>query len=232
VQDIRIVDAGNRFRVGTSNGGWEARTVVVCVGSSLRRLGIDGEAEFEGRGLSRCATCDGPLFRGRDVAVIGGGDSAVSEALVLSEFASTVTLIHRGNSLGGQHVLRERLVAAANVAVRPGTEVVRLEGDGQVQRLVLRDAGSGAESTMNVGGVFAFVGLEPNTAFLKDVVDLDAAGHVVTDLWMGTSVPGLFAAGDVRQHSAAQFVSAAGDGATAAIAAHHRYMEARETAHA
>jgi thioredoxin reductase (NADPH) len=224
-EGIETIDDGRRvFRVDTGAGTQDALTVILCMGSSLRRLNVDGEARFEGRGVSHCATCDGPLFHGRHVAVIGGGDSALDEALVLGESASQVTVVHRGDALSGQSVLRQRVAAHPSIAVRARTQVVRLEGDGLLEGVVLRDDVSGEESHMSVAGVFTFIGLEPNTRFVGDLVELDQAGHVVTDTWMQTSAAGLFAAGDVRRHSAAQFVSAAGDGATAALAA-HRFLE-------
>jgi thioredoxin reductase (NADPH) len=215
-----------RFEVATAAGSRLARTVVVCVGSSLQRLGIDGEERFEGRGISHCATCDGPLFQDRPVAVVGGGDSALDEALYLTSFASKVTVFHRGAEPTAQSLLRERAEASPTIHVRADAEVVRLEGDQQLRTLVVRDA-AGAEERVDVAGLFVFVGLEPNTRFLDGVVELDRGGHVVTDPWLQTSVPGIFAAGDIRRHSAAQFASAAGDGATAAIAA-HRLLEAAD----
>jgi thioredoxin reductase (NADPH) len=217
-EGLTIVEGGSRrFAVATATGSRVARTVVVCVGSSLRRLGIDGEERFEGRGISHCATCDGPLFQDRHVAVVGGGDSALDEALYLTSFASKVTVFHRGTAPTGQSVLRERAQESPDIDLRADAEVLRLEGDQQLQALVVRDA-EGAEERVDVGGLFVFVGLEPNTRFLDGVVELDRGGHVETDAWLQTSVPGIFAAGDIRRHSAAQFASAAGDGATAAIA--------------
>lgn len=229
VEGLEVVEGERRlFRVSTDSGTRDGLTVVVCTGSRLRRLDVDGEARFEGRGVSHCATCDGPLFQGRPVAVVGGGDSALDEVLVLRELASTVTMIHRGPSPTGQWLLRKRALESPNVRVRPGMEVVRLDGDDQLKRVVLRDA-AGSESAEDVAGVFVLVGLEPNSTFLERVVDLDETGHVVTNSWMQTSVSGIFAAGDIRRDSASQFISAAGDGATAALAA-HRFLDREEAA--
>jgi thioredoxin reductase (NADPH) len=199
-----------------------AKAVIVAAGSTLRRLGIPGEERFTGKGVSQCATCDGPFFQGEPVCVIGGGDSAVDEALVLTQYAAEVTLFHRGETLGAQQALLDRVGAAPNLRIAPGTTVEEILGDEAVSAVRLS---GGAEQALR--GVFVYVGLEPNTSFLRGIVDLDPAGHVVTDLLMRTSLPGVFAAGDIRQHSVAQLVTAAGDGATAAIAA-FRHVRGRE----
>jgi len=191
-----------------------AKAVIVAAGSTLRRLGIPGEERFTGKGVSQCATCDGPFFQGESVCVIGGGDSAVDEALVLTQYASEVTLYHRGETLGAQQALLDRADTAPNLRIAAGTTVEEILGEDAVSSVRLS---GGAEQALR--GVFIYVGLEPNTSFLRGVVDLDPAGHVITDALMRTSLPGVFAAGDIRQHSVAQLVTAAGDGATAAIAA-------------
>ena len=191
-----------------------AKAVIVAAGSTLRRLGIPGEEQFTGKGVSQCATCDGPFFQGEPVCVIGGGDSAVDEALVLTQYASAVTLYHRGETLGAQRSLLDRADAAPNLRIVPGSMVEEILGEDAVSGVRLS---GGAEQPLR--GVFVYVGLEPNTSFLRGVIDLDPAGHIVTDALMRTSLPGIFAAGDIRQHSVAQLVTAAGDGATAAIAA-------------
>jgi thioredoxin reductase (NADPH) len=159
--------------------------------------------------------------------VVGGGDSALEEALTLTHYASRVVLLHRGEAFDGQQALVDRVVAAPTIEVRWRTELEAIVGDGVGQGVRLRDAASGQTVEEVVSGVFIFVGLEPNGGLLDGVVPLDRSGHVPTDLWMRTEVPGLFAAGDVRQHSASQLVTAAGDGATAAIAA-YRYVRGVE----
>jgi thioredoxin reductase (NADPH) len=198
-----------------------ARAIVIAAGSTLRSLGIPGEERYFGKGVSNCATCDGPLFQDEDVCVIGGGDSAVDEALVLTQYASRVVLFHRGDELGAQQSLLTRLDESSVEVVSNATlQEVLGEEDG-VTSVRLHD---GREHPTK--GVFVYVGLEPNTAWLQGVVDLDPVGHVVTDLLMRTSAPGIFAAGDIRQHSVGQLVASAGDGATAAIAA-WRYVKGR-----
>jgi len=200
-----------------------APALIVAAGSTLRNLGIPGEAALLGRGVSHCASCDGPFFRGKRVCVIGGGDAALDEALVLAEFAAQVTVFHRGAAITAQHVLLERAKSVANIAIELSTTVEAIAGDGAVSAVRLQDA-SGTVREVPMDGVFVFAGLEPNTAFLRGLVELDTAGHIVTDLMMRTSLDGVFAAGDIRAYSVALLAAAAGDGATAAIAA-HRYLQ-------
>ena len=201
-----------------------ARAIVIAAGSSLRRLGIPGEAELTGRGVSQCASCDAPFFVGKEVCVVGGGDSALDEAAVLARQVRRVTVVHRGPAFRtAQRVAVDHLAALPNVETVFNTEVVEIVGSGGVSSVVLRH--NGTTRTQDVAGVFVFVGLEPNTAFVRGTVDLDPAGHIVVDAHLQTSVPGVFAAGDLRQNSARQLVSAAGDGATAAVFA-ARYLRA------
>src|SRR5262249_26290485 len=183
----------------------------------LKPLGIPGEAELLGKGVSHCASCDAPFFVGKDVAVVGGGDSALDEAAVLADHVARVVLIHRGSELRAQRSAITRLEQHPNAEVLFGTEVTAILGQDAVRGVALRS--NGASRDLAVDGVFIFVGLEPNTAWLRGVLDLDASGHVVTDLHLQTSVPGVFAAGDIRQSSVAQLAAVAGDGATAAVGA-------------
>jgi thioredoxin reductase (NADPH) len=203
-----------------------APAVIIAAGSALRPLGVPGEAQFLGRGVSHCASCDGPLFAGQEVCVVGGGDSALDEALVLAAHAAQVTVFHRGARLRAQQVLQDRAAAAGNLAIVLQTAVEDIIGADAVTALRLRDLATGTVRVHATSGVFIHVGLEPNTAFLRDVLALDPAGHVETDILMRTSVAGIFAAGDIRKHSVAQLAAAAGDGATAAISA-VRYLRAR-----
>jgi thioredoxin reductase (NADPH) len=196
-----------------------ARAVIIAAGSSLRALGIPGEEEFRGKGVSHCASCDGPLFAGQDVCVIGGGDSALDEALVLARHVRRVMVVHHEAKPGAQQALLNRAAGTRNVELVPETFVEEILGEDAVSGVRLRAAGAGASRVHNVRGVFIYVGLEPNTAFLRGLLALDPAGHIETDLMMRTSVEGIFAAGDIRAHSVAQLAATAGDGATAAIAA-------------
>jgi thioredoxin reductase (NADPH) len=218
---------GERHIVNAASEPIAARAVIVAAGSLLKSLGVPGEEAFLGRGVSHCASCDGHFFSDQEVCVIGGGDSALDEALVLTEHAARVAIIHRGGTFDAQRVLIDRVAANGKIEIVPSTAVEEIFGDESVAGVRLRDLKSRAVHERAVKGVFVYVGLEPNTAFLRGVVALDPAGHIDTDLMMRTSVPGIFAAGDIRAHSAAQLTSAAGDGATAAIAV-WRYLRARD----
>jgi thioredoxin reductase (NADPH) len=201
-----------------------APAVIIAAGSTLRNLGIPGEAALAGRGVSHCASCDGPFFRGKRVCVIGGGDAAIDEALVLAEFAAHVTVFHRGAAITAQHALLERAKSIATIEIVLSTTVEEIIGEGAVTAVRLKDVASGEVREEPFDGVFVFVGLEPNIAFLSGLVMLDTAGHITTDLMMRTSLDGVFAAGDIRAYSVALLAAAAGDGATAAVAA-HRYLQ-------
>ena len=224
---ISIEPAEGRFVVRCDGEDLEASTVIIATGSQFRSLGVPGESEFEGKGISHCASCDGHLFAGEAVAVVGGGDSAIEEAAVLSEHVERVVVLHPGDSLSAQRYLVDNFESKPNVAVQPRTAVEEILGDGLVTGLRVRDKVSGAVREESVAGVFIFAGLAPNTAFLQGLVDIDNGGHVVVDLGLQTSVPGIFAAGDVRQLSASLVASAIGDGATAAVSA-ARYVRGRD----
>jgi thioredoxin reductase (NADPH) len=200
-----------------------APAIIIAAGSTLRPLGVPGEEKFLGKGVSHCASCDGALFAGLDVCVIGGGDSALDEALVLTEHASGVKLLHRGPHLEAQQVMRDRIAATGKIGVTLDTIVEEIVGEDAVTGVRLRDAKTGRTRHEACRGVFVYVGLEPNTAFVRGVLALDPAGHIETDINMRTSLAGVFAAGDIRAHSVAQLAAAAGDGATAAISA-FRYL--------
>jgi thioredoxin reductase (NADPH) len=213
--------AGDERIVHCDGADFSARAVIIAAGSSFRSSGIPGETDFVGRGVSHCASCDAPFFVGKEVCVIGGGDSALDEAAVLAQQVGRVLLVHRGAAFRAQQIAVERVSSLANVEVAFNTHVLAIEGDGSVSRVRLR--GDGSEQVREVSGVFIFVGLEPNTQFLSGVVALDGGGHVVVDERLQSSVSGVFAAGDLRQHSVRQLVAAAGDGATAAVNA-FRYL--------
>jgi thioredoxin reductase (NADPH) len=204
------------FVVVTGLGSYTGKVIILACGSALKRLDVPGESAFEGRGVSYCATCDGGMFHNQEVAVVGGGDSAMDEALYLTELAAKVTVVHRSDQLRATRVLQERAMAQPKIAWRWHTVVEGIEGSEQVERLRLTDVHTGETSLLPVAGVFIYVGLQPNTEFLQGVLPLDAGGHVPVNQRMETPLPGLYAAGDLRQHSARQVISSAGDGATAA----------------
>ena len=207
------------------DGDIRAKTVIIAAGSSFKKLGLDREEELYGSGISNCASCDGPLFTNQIVGVVGGGDSALDEALALTEFASRVIIFHRDAALNGQAVLQQRVQADPKIELRPNTEVTALLGNATLEGVSTRHTKSGETTQVDLAGLFVFIGLEPSTNFLDGIVPLDGAGHVETDIWMRTPTKGIFAVGDVRQDSAALLASSAGDGATAAVAA-KRYIDA------
>lgn len=237
----QVADAGGAFEMGEvrriepRGGDWSVVTdsreiiagaVIVATGSRPRKLGVPREDEFEGKGLSICASCDGPLYRGKAVAMVGGGDAALLEALELAHHDVQVVLIHPDETLSGQETYSRRVRESAHVDIKHQTVLEEILGDGRVDGVRVRDLATGESSTLPVAGIFAHIGRLPNTAFLDGVVALDERGCVPTDTWMRTELPGLFAAGDVRADAAGQAITAAGDGATAAVAA-HRYLAER-----
>jgi thioredoxin reductase (NADPH) len=223
----RLVPKDSYLVLETADGALRARAVIVAAGSTLRRLGVPGEEDYEGRGVSHCGTCDGPFFSGQVVGVVGGGDSAADEALTLTQYASRVMLFHRRGQLRAQRALQDRVIAHPAIEVRWHTEVTEVLGKENGLRAVrVRNIQSGQTSEVAVAGLFVYLGLEPKSGVLQGVVELDNAGHVATDLRMRTSLQGVYAAGDIRQQSAAQVITAAGDGATAAINA-ARYIQGR-----
>jgi thioredoxin reductase (NADPH) len=217
---------GDERIIHATGQDYSARAIIVAAGSTLRPLGIPGEERLLGKGVSHCASCDAPLFKGRDVCVIGGGDTAFDEALVLSDHTARVEIFHRSEMPRAQQYLRSRAEATANIVVTTNAVVEEILGDDVVTGLRLRDAKIGAMREQKVGGVFVAVGLDPATAFLDGVLKLDASGHIETDIMMRTSLEGVFAAGDIRKNSVAQLAAVAGDGATAAISA-CRYLNER-----
>jgi thioredoxin reductase (NADPH) len=224
----RLEPRGGDWGIVTDEGEIGASAVIVATGSSFRKLGVPREEELQGRGLSTCASCDGPLYREKLVAVCGAGDSALLEALELVALDVRVVLVHPGDGLAGQETYRRRVAESAQVDVRHRTVLEEILGEGQVEGIRVRDLATGESSTVPVAAVFANVGRVPNTELLEGVVALDERGCVPTDIWMRTEREGLFAAGDVRAESSGQAISAAGDGATAAVAA-HRYLADRAT---
>jgi thioredoxin reductase (NADPH) len=201
-----------------------AKAVIVATGSKLKNLGVPGEEKLMGRGVSHCASCDGPLYNGQTVGVVGGGDSALQEALTLANFADQVLLFHDGEKFSAQQSYQQRVLGNSKILPRYRTTVEEILGDDGVAGVRLRDLASGELSKVDLAGLFVYVGLQPNTELLKHLVRLSDTGHVLTDNWMKTARDGLYAAGDIRQDSASQAITSAGDGATAAIAA-YRYIK-------
>lgn len=205
-------------RVLTDKGEYETKTIILATGANHRKLGVPGEEELCGMGVSYCATCDGAFFRGRTVAVVGGGDVALEDALFLARACKKVYLIHRRNEFRGAKVLQEQVAQAENIEVIWDTVVEEIKGDGQVQALALFDKKKEEKSELPVDGVFIAVGIEPNTAQIEDAVELDEGGYIIAGENTKTSVQGIFAAGDVRTKPLRQVVTAAADGANAITA--------------
>jgi thioredoxin reductase (NADPH) len=210
---------GNEIAVETDGDPLRARALIVASGSRFTTLNIPGEEQFVGKGISHCASCDGSFFMNQPVAVVGGGDAAVDEAVHLTQYASQVTVIHRRDSLRAAAALQEKVRANGKVRFRWNAAVRAIEGGEGVERLVVEDLATGTREPMAVSGVFIYAGLTPNTEFLGGLVPLAETGQIATDLEMRTAVPGVLAAGDVRAKSARMLVASAGDGATAAMAA-------------
>ncbi|OGO49435.1 MAG: thioredoxin-disulfide reductase [Chloroflexi bacterium RBG_16_68_14] len=209
----------------TKDGDYTAKAVIITGGADYNRLGVPGEAELTGRGVSYCATCDAAFFKDQVCAVVGGGDAAMDEGLFVVRYASKVYVIHRRDQLRASKILQERAFANPKMEFIWDTVVTEIQGKDAVECLRLRNVKTNEESTLEVAAVFIFIGLSPNTDYLKGMLPMDGGGHIYVDEWMETGVPGLFAAGDVRANSARQVVTAAGDGATAAIRADHYISE-------
>lgn len=220
----QLASRGHLWEVKQEGKKFIAKALIVATGLKPVKLGIPGEEKLKGRGVSYCATCDGPFFRGQDIGVIGGGDSAVDEALYLTRFARVVYLIHRRNALRAEKILQERAFQNEKIKILWNTVVTEVLGETGVEELKLKNLNTQEKQALKVSGVFFYVGLKPNTEFLKGVVSLDEQGYVITDASMATSAPGIYAAGDVRQKLLRQVSTAVGDGATAAFAV-ERYVE-------
>ena len=203
-----------------------ARAVIITTGAEPRKLGVEREAELTGRGVSYCATCDGAFFRNVPVAIVGGGDTAAEEALFLTRFASKVYLIHRRDELRATKILQERLAHNDKVEILWNSAVAGLEADTSgLTGVRLQDLAVGSERSLPLAGLFVAIGVTPKAHFLADVVKLDADGHILTDAECRTSIPGVFAAGDVRKKILKQIATAVGDGAVAAIMAEKYLMD-------
>ncbi len=216
-QVIGIELQGGQKVIRTTEGDFIAKAVIIAGGSERQKLGVPGEEKFTGKGISYCATCDAAFFREQPVAVAGGGDAAITEALHLAKFASKVTVIHRRDQLRASLILQEKAFSQPKIEFLWNSIVEKIEGEDLVKRIRLRQVKSGEESALEVAGIFISIGLKPNTNYLKGILPLDVTGHIITDEKMETKIPGIFAAGDIRHNSARQVITAAGDGATAAI---------------
>src|SRR3954463_15155184 len=219
-QEVTGVGVDGRYKSIRTGDGEEylAGAVLLALGSTYRRLGVPGEEDFIGAGVHFCATCDGAFYRGKDVLVVGGGNSAGEESIFLTRFASKVTIATRDDALSASKVVREKVGENDQIEVLTGTTPAEFKGDSRLRSVVLHDEESGEDREVTPDGVFVFIGLSPNTELVKDVVKLDEFGFVQTDMSLQTSMPGVFAAGEERAGSTKQAASAAGEGAGAALA--------------
>ena len=219
-QDVTAIALEGDYRVVTTADGREhcAWAVLVATGSTYRRLDIPGEMDFLGAGVHFCATCDGPFYRDQEVAVIGGGNSAAEESVFLAKFADRVTIITRNAELSASRVLAEKIEKHPKIEVIANAEPVEFRGEGALEAVLVRDRESGATTELRPAGVFVFIGLSPNADLVRDLVAVDEVGFLTTDMALQTSVPGIYAAGDVRAGSTKQAASAEGEGAAVALA--------------
>jgi thioredoxin reductase (NADPH) len=220
--DVTAVEQdGDMHVVRTTEGDYRAKAVIITGGADYNKLGVPGEERLTGYGVSYCATCDAAFFKDEVVAVVGGGDAAMDEGLFVARYASKVYIIHRRAELRASAILQERAFAEPKIEFIWNTVVEEIAGDAAVKTAKLKNVVTGERRDLDVAAVFVFIGLTPNTAYLRGKLRMDEGGHIFVNEWMETDIPGLFAAGDIRAHSARQVVSSAGDGATAAIRADH-----------
>jgi len=205
------------FKVLTGTEEYEGRAVIIATGANPRKLGLEGEQTFAGKGVSYCATCDGPFFRNLELVVAGGGDSAIEEATFLTKFASKIHLVHRRSELRASKVMQERAFNNEKITFHWDSAVIDIKGDQKMQQAVLKNLKTNEETTLDVGGLFVAIGHVPNTKLFKDQIELDDKGYVVLKNKTHTNIEGIFAAGDVHDRTYRQAVTAAGYGCMAAI---------------
>ncbi|WP_252504075.1 thioredoxin-disulfide reductase [Sporosarcina sp. Marseille-Q4943] len=220
-----VIDEGNFKTIKAGNKEYKARAIIITTGAEYRKMGVPGEKELTGRGVSYCAVCDGAFFKGREIVVIGGGDSAVEEGGYLTRFANKVTIIHRRDELRAQKILQDRAFANEKIDFIWNSTVKQVnEKDGKIGSVTLVSTVDGTETVMDTEGMFVYIGMDPLTAPFKSLGILDEHGYIVTNEEMETKVPGIYAAGDVRQKTLRQVVTATGDGSIAAQAC-QKYIE-------
>ncbi|MGB9840489.1 thioredoxin-disulfide reductase [Thermovenabulum sp.] len=222
----RIIPKDDGFIVELKNEQLEAKSVILAMGAEARKLMVKGEKEFTGRGVSYCATCDGAFYTDRKVVVVGGGDSAIEEALYLTKFAESVTVVHRRNELRATKILQERAFSNEKIKFLWDSVVEEVKGQEAVEEIVIKNIKTGEITSYPTDGVFVAIGWEPNSNIVKGLVNLNERGYIITDENMATNVPGIFAAGDIREKSLRQVITAAADGAIAAVSA-EKYIEER-----
>jgi len=224
VEQVQI--DGNRKVVKTSFGEFAGKAIIIAGGAHNKKLGVPGEQEFVDKGVFYCATCDGPRFANKVVAIVGGGDSGITEGLFLARLVSKVIIIEMLPQCTATKILQDRAFSNPKIEIKCGSKIEAIIGDERVKALDLLDIQTGKKSTLEVDGVLVHVGVEPNTDYLSGIVPLDSKGHILVNEKMETEIPGVFAAGDIRHNSPMQIATAVGDGATAALSA-SRFLMAR-----
>jgi len=214
---VNVDFRNNPFKILTASEEYEGRAVIIATGANPRKLGLEGEQTFAGKGVSYCATCDGPFFRNQELVVAGGGDSAIEEATFLTKFATKIHLVHRRSELRASKVMQERAFNNEKIKFHWDSEVVDIKGDQKMQQAVIKNVKTNEETILDVGGLFVAIGHEPNTKLFKNQIDLDDEGYIILKNKTFTNIEGVFAAGDVHDRSYRQAVTAAGFGCMAAI---------------
>jgi len=218
--DDEVVDVDFRhrpFKVLTGSEEYEGRAVIIATGANPRKLGLQGEMTFAGKGVSYCATCDGPFFRNQELIVVGGGDSAVEEATFLTKFATTVHLVHRREELRASKIMQERAINNKKIKFHWDSAVIDIKGDQKMRQAIIKNIKTGEEKTLDVAGLFVAIGHEPNTKLFKKQIELDNEGYIILKNKTHTNIEGVFAAGDVHDRNYRQAITAAGFGCMAAI---------------
>jgi thioredoxin reductase (NADPH) len=218
--EVMEIKNGSEKKIVTTNSIYESKAVIIATGTSVKKMNISGEAKFIGRGVSFCATCDAHFYREKEVLVVGGGDSAIQESIYLARFAKRVTILHRKDELRATKILQERMLSYPNISVMYNTVPKEIIGEEHIEKVVITDLETNHDQYLKVDGIFVFIGLVPNTQFVTGI-DFDEHGYIITDEDMCTSGDGIFACGDIRQKHLRQVVTAASDGAQAAISAEH-----------
>ncbi|GCE49363.1 thioredoxin reductase (NADPH) [Thermosporothrix hazakensis] len=226
-EDVTAVDFSERpFKVTTDFGEYFGQTVIIATGASAKWLELPAEKRLQGRGISACATCDGFFFKGKDVVVVGGGDTAMEEASFLTRYANTVTLIHRRDTFRASKIMQERVLKNPKITCVMDSEVVDILGEQSVEAVKLRNVKTGKEQELATQGVFVAIGHQPNTSLFKDIITMDEHGYIIPVEHTMTNIPGVFVAGDVTDHRYRQAITAAGEGCKAAIDV-ERWLEAQ-----
>jgi thioredoxin reductase (NADPH) len=224
---VEVKLEGDKKVVKTEEGSYLCEALIICTGTEYRKLGVPGEKEFAGKGVSYCATCDGAFFKDSQIVVVGGGDSALTEALYLTKFVKELTIVHRRDALRGTKIYQERVFANPKIKLLWNSVIQEIKGDSVVRSVIVKNVKTGEVNEHPIEGAFLFVGLLPRTQFLKGLVNVDEAGYIITDENCETTVKGIFAAGDCRKKLLRQVATAVGDGATAAFAV-EKYLEGKE----